>query len=324
MTMEHEEPKLAYTLPSDTMALAVRAHSGTSMVPERRAEGVQKEYEAHMRTVRANLEKMATSEHLKEVMEEEFRRYQAGYLSKLNTYLQSRSGVLSPMIAGPSNFPVAQMRKRGDASDRKADDLNEWARKARKRMERRLLEERSPQEQQDAEFNRLRRSIARDIATVIAIRNKIGGLGGFDQNAFKASTAGMLQRSAANGNTDAVRRALDFLREQQAKLDKPIFTPRHSIWKLGEVSETAVKEKAEGPTGVEVVATHNGARIERHYDDERTRIFFDDKPGPEVRRALKGAAWKWSPRNGTWQRRDTLNAVASAKRIVTERYGNEV
>lgn len=73
--------------------------------------------------------------------------------------------------------------------------------------------------------------------------------------------------------------------------------------------------KPEGAkTGTEELQVGDVLIVVNH-DVERVQIVFDGKPSPEIISELKGAAWKWSPRNSAWQRMITNNSLYSAKRI---------
>lgn len=73
--------------------------------------------------------------------------------------------------------------------------------------------------------------------------------------------------------------------------------------------------KPEGAkTGTEELQVGDVLIVVNH-DVERVQIVFDGKPSPEIISELKGAAWKWSPRNSAWQRMITQNSLYSAKRI---------
>ena len=73
--------------------------------------------------------------------------------------------------------------------------------------------------------------------------------------------------------------------------------------------------KPEGAkTGTEEVIVGD-IKIVVNHDIERIQIVFDGKPTPEILAELKGASWKWSPRNTAWQRMITNNSLYSAKRI---------
>lgn len=50
----------------------------------------------------------------------------------------------------------------------------------------------------------------------------------------------------------------------------------------------------------------------------RLQLIFKDKPEPEVRDILKSNGFRWSPKNGCWQRQLTDNARYSAERVIQE------
>jgi hypothetical protein len=58
-----------------------------------------------------------------------------------------------------------------------------------------------------------------------------------------------------------------------------------------------------------------GFSIVEDHEDNRLRIFFDEKPGEEMRKKLKGSGFRWSPTVGAWQRQLT-NAARHAARYV--------
>lgn len=76
--------------------------------------------------------------------------------------------------------------------------------------------------------------------------------------------------------------------------------------------EELEKKAAEAtPEGFEF----DGGRVEYSKEDNRIRIFHDEKPDPDTIRELKSNGFKWSPRNGCWQRQDTDNARHAMKRL---------
>ena len=50
----------------------------------------------------------------------------------------------------------------------------------------------------------------------------------------------------------------------------------------------------------------------------RLQLFFDGKPEAEVRELVKHNGFKWSPKNGCWQRQLTNNARYSVKCLIKE------
>lgn len=50
----------------------------------------------------------------------------------------------------------------------------------------------------------------------------------------------------------------------------------------------------------------------------RLQLVFDGKPSDEVREALKHWGFRWSPKNGAWQRQLTGNARFALRQLAQE------
>lgn len=61
-----------------------------------------------------------------------------------------------------------------------------------------------------------------------------------------------------------------------------------------------------------------GFTLKENAEDMRIQLFFDGKPEPEIRDILKSHTFKWSPKNGCWQRQLTYNAKYTTKRVIEE------
>ena len=120
------------------MSLAVQAFSGTSHLPERRADYIRSEFAETMNELHDEWMGRAKTPEQRAVVEESLkdtkRRYRQAYVA----WLQSRSGLMSPMVTGPARFPVERMRKKGDISDRKGQDTEEVLEKGKKLVRRAL------------------------------------------------------------------------------------------------------------------------------------------------------------------------------------------
>lgn len=81
--------------------------------------------------------------------------------------------------------------------------------------------------------------------------------------------------------------------------------------------ESLKKEKSR-ETSENEVADLPGVTIKENVEEMRLQLFFEGKPEPEVRDILKRQAFKWSPRNGCWQRQLTNNARWAVKQAIEE------
>jgi len=74
---------------------------------------------------------------------------------------------------------------------------------------------------------------------------------------------------------------------------------------------------SESATTVEHRALHfPGVKLVQNEILDRIQLLFDGKPAPETISALKGEAFRWSPREGAWQRKNTNNGVQAAYRVL--------
>ena len=59
-----------------------------------------------------------------------------------------------------------------------------------------------------------------------------------------------------------------------------------------------------------------GLSVKENIEDMRLQMFFDGKPDEDVRDLLKSRGFRWSPRNGCWQRQLTNDARYAARVII--------
>ena len=81
--------------------------------------------------------------------------------------------------------------------------------------------------------------------------------------------------------------------------------------RLKQIERTKATASSPGGGG----STFNGGQIIRNTDANRLQIKFDGIPDADTRQKLKSSGWRWSPKNGVWQRQLTDNAERSAKQI---------
>lgn len=91
--------------------------------------------------------------------------------------------------------------------------------------------------------------------------------------------------------------ATDWIRRRQRSAERAALS-----------AEAANVEHAETP--------FTGGRMVRNTTLDRVQIVFDGRPDPETIKELKSRAFRWSPREGAWQRQLTRNGVWAAEAIV--------
>ncbi|GEM_PF-1201338 len=60
----------------------------------------------------------------------------------------------------------------------------------------------------------------------------------------------------------------------------------------------------------------DGVKLVQNITLDRIQLLFDGKPDAETITKIKGEAFRWSPREGAWQRKNTNNGVQAAYRIL--------
>jgi hypothetical protein len=298
---------------------AYRAYSGISFDPEKRAKSTQEEYVNYMQSVYDDVIKIAKTDEQRATIDEAFENYRKGYIQKQLAHLQAKSRTLSPMITGPANFPTRRNEKANNAEHKRLEEFLEWDKKALARLKEIARGTRSQEEIKGEQFEIIRRDLASSLSTIKGIDN--GTVRGSSRSLFVNNLANRIKTLARNGKTDLVNKALDYIADYQKDLAKPLISSKHSIWDLrGQVAEQPVQ--AENPTGTETIKEYQGASVVNNRDAERVQILFDEKPSEQVRNALKKAAFKWSPSNNAWQRQNTPNGIAAAKRVLDGLYAD--
>ena len=222
--------------------------------------------------------------------------------ANMNKGYEITARVPSIMIAGGSNFPVRKKEKQNAAADKNMQEFSEIQG---------LLDK---------------------------IRSTgMGGISADDPNAVSRLESKLAKLEKAQETMKAVNayyrkhKTLDgcpaISAEQAEKLkagmasqwhieDKPYPTWALSnnnaeIRRVKERIATLTKQKEMGYVGWEF----DGGKVEANAADNRLQIFFDGKPDPDTRDALKGNGFRWAPSAGAWQRQLNDNAIYAADRI---------
>lgn len=76
--------------------------------------------------------------------------------------------------------------------------------------------------------------------------------------------------------------------------------------------------KPEGAKTGQKVNEFDGFKVVENFDIDRVQFIFPGKPTEAERAILKGAAFKWAPSQGAWQRQLTNNAIVAARRVIAQ------
>ncbi len=289
-------------------SLAEAAHAGTSFVPERRAEQEAAEYAATLRADFEGLAKLADTEEKQAQLAEEFERYRAGYRKRALALLHSRSRCLSPMITGPSRFPVERNRKRLDIAERRLNDLLDFRTRALAAIRKALQPE-------------LRPIMAGDTDAADRLREKIAKAEEL-QARMKAANAA-IRKHARDGAQVAALVALGFPEVTARELLRPDFCGRIGFPDYALQNNNAnvrrMKDRLEAIQKAqdtpETTQEGKAARIEDCPAENRVRLFFPGKPAAEIRARLKANGFRWAPSLECWQAYRNPRSLAVAAEV---------
>lgn len=282
---------------------ARRAYVGISFSPEKRAEQEQNDYIAIMQNFIDKFTPLAVNEEQQKYLEERFIKYKEGVLKHFNIILNAKSRVISPMITGPANFPVRQNQKRMASEMKRHDEFAEFREKFWKYTKKGLSVLKTNEQKNDEEFNRLKKEI--DV---------------YDKFKWSFSSFyGKIERSFKNYPESAIK-ALKYLQTKykipkNAKILRLLEKPIEEHIKEQEESKKEIENK-----GVQEVSRQGNIAILYNYEIDRVQINFldNEKPSEEIRKLLKGNGFKWSPKNGVWQRQLTQNGKWASERVVKQ------
>jgi len=280
-------PKTDYSL-SKYWDLCYRAHSNVSFSPERRADSYVKEFSQQL------------DEDLQNLGENQG-NYREKYEKYFSAWMQAKSNCLSSMITGPSNFPVRRAEKANRSERNRSDEFAHWREKYFRAVNReRTL---SPEEELEGLYDKLdkltiQNELVKDF-NKLARKYKAGKVNEvdfFDQlNTFEFSerTVSSIKMHISEPWFKGVGSYAKAIREANERIH---------------IMKVRINRKD----------TWEDIKFEGGYitiEDDRVKIFHEDRPEKDVIEKLKRTGFRWSPNWKSWVRKHTGNAVADAKRI---------
>ncbi len=214
----------------------------------------------------------------------------------------------SVMIAGPANFPVRKKEKQNAAMEKNHEDFN----KAQKLLEK------------IANILYGREIIkSGDERAIEKLDEKLSALRAAQSKMKKANRAIRL-KDIEKGN--AILKDMGYTDKQIEQLREPDFCGRvgypayalqnnnANIHRVENRIKGLKTTKKKGTTETE----NQFFRAVENVEAMRLQLFFEDKPGPEVRNILKSNGFRWAPSQMAWQRQLTNNSRHAMRHVIEQ------
>ena len=245
-------------------------------------------------------------EFLSRIPEELRAEYEAKYLQKWREWLAALSRCYSVLVVGPARFNSRRHERMNDYERAARQRLQDWRDKVVKRINR---QERLTGWQ---EVERLQNKLdtLTELHEKMKAANKI-------VRSKKMVEAEQIDELAALGFNE--QQAIEILKptERWQSVGFPTYQLQNNLAKIKDTQAAIERHKAMAEAEDKEIK-FNGGRVVVCNSDERMRFYFDEIPTVEVRNMMKRHAFRWSPKNGAWQRQLTANCKFDTKRILAE------
>ena len=246
------------------------------------------------------------NEFLAKIPEELRAEYEAKYLQKWREWLGALSRCYSVLVTGPARFNNRRHEKMNDYERAARQRLQDWSEKVVKRINR---QERLTGWQ---EVERLQEKVdtLQCLQDTMKAANKVC-------RSTKLSEVEKVDELVALGIKE--KNAVMLLHPTQSwqSVGFATYQLQNNLAKI-KATQAAIERHKAMAEAEDKEITFNGGRVVVCNSDERMRFYFDEIPTVEVRNLMKRNAFKWSPKNGAWQRQLTANCKFDTKRIIAE------
>lgn len=284
---------------------AYNAYRNISFDPDKRAESIVREYSELL------------TEDLKQYTDDETKRiYKERFINKLLAWLDAKSRTASPMITGPARFPVERNLKALEIEMKRNEEFIKFRKTFYSRYEKKQTTVIDPEKKAKEIHQKRKDNILENMLLIKAIDKKEQT--GFNRNLFINGITNLcLKTIAKEGNKARSEDILNLIKKHNNGADyvKPIFTKKHRIFTLLEVTEQYREETNNRQNKELKILTFEGFKVLFNYEIDRLQIQHDEKPKVEIIQSLKKNAFRWSPSQKVWQRQLTQNAISATQRI---------
>lgn len=235
-------------------------------------------------------------------------RYSRKLAEYYNAYYRNEASCPSILISGGSNFPV---RKKEKQNSRRESLMNDWnyLEEYAKKIENLLTMEQP--------------ILSGDAKAIELLEEKLERLKE-SQEMMKAVNKAVKKKDTAKGDEEL--KDMGYSEEQIKGFREPDFCGRIGFSSYTLQNNNANIKRVEGRLNKLKAAKEAGTqesenkffKVVENTEIMRLQIFFDGKPEDKVRDILKKRGFKWSPKNGSWQRQLTDNAKYALSRVIKE------
>ena len=246
------------------------------------------------------------NEFLAKIPEELRAEYEAKYLQKWREWLGALSRCYSVLVTGPARFNNRRHEKMNDYERAAKQRLKDWSEKVVKRINR---QERLTGWQ---EVERLQEKVEtlQCLQDTMKAANKVC-------RSTKLSEVEKVDELVALGIKEKDAVMLLHPTQSWQSVGFATYQLQNNLAKI-KATQAAIERHKAMAEAEDKEITFNGGRVVVCNSDERMRFYFDEIPTVEVRNLMKRNAFKWSPKNGAWQRQLTANCKFDTKRILAE------
>ena len=279
---------------SELEKMAVNACRMISMDPERMGKHICIECSEELDEFLANIPTELQAE------------YEAKYLNKWREWLAALSRCYSVLVTGPARFNNRRHERMNDYERAARQRLRDWSEKVVKRINR----QQRLTGWQEVERLQSKLDTLTELHEKMKAANKI-------VRSKKMSEEEQIDGLVALGLNE--KQAVEILKptERWQSVGFPTYQLQNNLAKIKDTQAAIERHKAMAEAEDKEI-TFNGGRVVVCNSEERIRFYFDEIPSVEVRNLMKSKAFKWSPKNGAWQRQLTANCKFDTKRILAE------
>ena len=276
--------------------LCRRAHNWISFNPEK----IAKQYvESYSEMLENDLKELG----------ENTGNYEAKFIEKFSSWMSSKSNCASSAITGGSGFNVRRAEKANRAEQNKSDAFYLWRAKYFQAVNR--VPTKSPEEELQIAERRLE-DLTNYQTEAKEINVKIRKLQSSNKKANIVTTQEDVVKFllSEEHNPEVIKR----IDEWRGTFSIPSY---HLTNNDAKIKSTALKVKVM-LVRIERKDTWNDIVFEGGHvtiEDDRFKIFHDERPEKEIMQELKSNGFKWSPNWKCWCRKHTGNALFAIQRL---------